>query len=97
MKKVLNLIAFTAFILTMFVYSGTGHATPSNSVTFVESQSKIVELSAWPRIRDYLLGRKRYRNPPPPPSRGSHFGPPPRGSHFGPPPHPPRGHHRYRR
>lgn len=96
MKKVFNLIAFTAFILAMFVGSGTGQAAPANSVTFVESQAEVIELSAWPRIRDALLGREHHRrhDPPPPPPRGPHFGPH-HGPHFGPPP--PRGPHRYRR
>lgn len=84
MKKVLNLIAFTAFILVLVLGTGTGHAAPSNSVTFVESQSEIVELSAWPRIRDALLGRHRHhhRHNPPPHHWSRRGYPPPPPPHF---------------
>ena len=53
--------------------------------------SDFQELSAWPRIRDSILGRDRheYRPPPPPPQRPS---PQPRQP-YGPPP-PPPPHHR---
>ena len=48
-----------------------------------------VQLSAWPRFRDGLLGRRHHHCPPP----RYHYGPPPRHYYrYGPPP-PPRFHH----
>lgn len=88
----LNLAAACVFFVIILICSGIGHASPSTSltVTSAESQVEIVEMSAWPRIRDGLLGRNRYRNPPLRPphdfhgrrhhGRPGHY-PPPRGSH----------------
>ena len=87
-SEIVDFIAFTLFVTILLIYSETGHAAPSslNSVDSVaaltvESKSEIVELSAWPRIRDSILGRQR--NPPPPP-------PPPPHHVYELPPPPPR-------
>ena len=84
-----NFIVACIFFVTIFICSGTGHASPSTSltVTSAESQVEIVELSAWPRIRDSLLGppphphhsfhnrrhHDRHRFNPPPPHRHHHI------------------------
>ena len=92
-------IVVAAFVFGILIESGTVHASPVNSpvVSAGETQSEIVQLSAWPRIRNSLLGRESHRNPPPPPrdrfgsNRGPHFNPPPpREGHRG---YPPRHHH----
>lgn len=101
-SDIINFVAFTTFVLIMLIGSGTSQASPSNSnsLSFVNSQCETVELSAWPRIRDGLLGRNRYYPPPPPPptcgGRGGYPPPPPpppilggRGGYPPPPPPPP--------
>ena len=60
-SDIIDCIAFAAFILIMLIGSGTRHSSPSNykSVTSVNSQVEIVELSMLPRVRDGLIGRDR--------------------------------------
>lgn len=96
-SEVIDFIAFAVVLLILLIGSGTSHASPANSISVpvVESQTELVELSAWPRIRDALLGRERhhrpphYRHMPPPPP------PPPHRHHrFNPPPPPPPHHFR---
>lgn len=93
-SEMVDFVAFVLFVLILLVGSGTSHASPASSVgvPVIESQAEIVEMSAWPRIRDSLLGRDRHPHCPPPPH--PHDGwiddyPPP------PPPH--HHHHRHRR
>ena len=64
-SDIINFVVACVFFVTILICSGTGHASPSNSlaVTSAESQIEIVEMSAWPRIRDSLLGRE-HREPP---------------------------------
>ena len=94
-SDIINFVATCVFFVTILICSGTGHASPSNSiaVTSAESQVEIVELSAWPRIRDSLLGRERRYDPPPPhPHRDFHTRRPHDRHRFNPPP-PHRHHH----
>lgn len=90
-----------ALILTGLVSFGTADITsaaPIQTSYTVGSDMEVQELSAWPRIRDSLLGR--HTPPPPPPHRvgphhfGHNHGGPHHGIHRpGPGPHRPPMHH----
>lgn len=96
-----NFVVACVFFVTILICSGTGHASPSNSlaVTSAESQIEIVEMSHWTKFRDHITGRRaREKERKLWGSRGGCRGgyPPPRFGRGGyPPPPPPRGPHRF--
>ena len=95
MTKMTKLFAAAAIFGTVLVgapNATTFTATPTLAVAS-DAQADVIQLSAWPRIRDALLGRDRdYRPPQPPPPPGWR-GRGCRGPRIAPPP-PPRPHHR---
>lgn len=99
MTKMTKILAAAAIFGTVLV--GTPNATFAATPTLAiasDAQASVVQLSAWPRIRDALLGRdrdyRRHTPPPPPPGWRDHGrGWGPRGPRIAPPP-PPHPHHR---
>ena len=90
MTKMSKLFAAAAIFGTILVgapNATTFAATPMLTVA-TDAQASVVQVSAWPRIRDALLGRNRDYRPAPPPSHFHHH------HHRIAPPPPPRPHHR---
>lgn len=89
-KKFFSGLLVAAAALTVSMYQPSQAEAADSLAVGLNSQQETVELSAWPRIRDGLLGRERHHHCPPPryhhappPRRFNHYGPPPRYRHYG--------------
>lgn len=103
-KSFLGLLAAAVVAVTGMSCTATTEAAEIHTSITVESDA--VQLSAWPRVRDAILGREKeevvvvhdYRRVPPPPHRPHyrHMPPPPPRHHYN-PGHDPRPHDRFNR
>ena len=93
MTKMSKLFAVATICGTILIGapSATTFAAVPTLETASDAQATVIQLSAWPRIRDALLGRNRDYRPAPPPPHFRHCHP--HHHRIAPPPHP-RPHHR---